>query len=176
MKMSVFTVVVLAFLFSGCAGQMMTLPPAPGMTVKAESRINLEESTGQGESTQKGLFAGDDFSLAWELSCNGDDFTLKGKVALLPSLYNTFPNVASFRLLVSFADKEGTVLSSEDITPFYIYLQSVDKPFEVKKSGNIPPGTKAFAFSAKGVFQSERRDNNGSCELFTYPFEKGTQK
>ena len=170
MKMSFLPVLMLAFLFSGCGGAMMTLPPAPGMTVKTDSRINLEESP------QKGLFAGDDFSLAWELSRSGDDFTFQGKVAVLPSLYNTFPKVAYFRLLVSFTDKDGKVLSSEDITPFYSYLQSVDKPFAVKKTGKIPAGTKAFAFSAKGLFHSERKNNNGSCDLFTYPFEKGPQK
>lgn len=170
MKMSFLPVIMLAFLFSGCAGAMMTLPPAPGMMVKTDSRINMEESP------QKGVFAGDNFSLAWELSRSGDDFTLQGKAAILPSLYNTFPKVAYFRLLVSFVDKEGKVLSSEDITPFYSYLQSVDKPFAVKKTGKIPAGTKAFAFSAKGLFHSERKNNNGTCALFTYPFEKGLQK
>lgn len=176
MKISLLTVIMMVFLFSGCAGRMMTLPPAPGMTVKADSRINLEASAQKGKSPQKGLFAGDDFSLAWELSCSGDDFTFKGKVTLLPSLYNTFPKVEYFRLLVSFLDREGRVLSSEDLTPFYMYLQSMDKPFAVKKAGKIPAGTKAFAFSAKGSFHSELRDNNGSCELSTYPFEKGPQK
>lgn len=148
--------------WAGCAN---FLQPERGAVARPEARIALPEN-----GVQRQTFEAGDVKIIYSLSGPGERFALSGTLVFAQSLTYSFPIITSFTVKMSFLDGAGRVLETIDITPVYPAFGAVEK-VDFRVSREAPPGSRAIAFNYFGVFRSYPADDDGSWEIFYFPYD-----
>jgi len=158
---------IMVSLLLGVTGCALSLFPQPGAVAHKENRVGIVEG-----KTQNGTVGNDDLVLNYSLTAAQDTYSLSGTVEIQRSITMSFSSTKSLFIKMSFLDASGTVLQTVDVTPLVPRYNSIPEKMEMKRSGQLPAGAQAVAFSWYGSFYSGRADVSGSWDIHYFPFTK----
>lgn len=159
--------VIAVLVLFGTAGCAFSLFPKPGAIAHNDNRIPLVDGAGKSGTVETG-----DLHLDYSIKADGSSYQLSGKVEIDQSITYTFSKLKSLVIKMSFLDDNGMVLQNVDITPLVKIHGAIKEEMDLNKSGPIPAGSSAVAFSWYGSFYAGFADVSGSWDIHYFPFDR----
>lgn len=159
--------VILISQLLGLAGCALSLFPQPGAIAHKDEIVVMQEGV-----DRSGTIDTDDLQLNYSLKKANNAYSLTGSVIIKPSITSSFDRVKSLFIKMSFLDDAGVVLQTVDVTPLVARYNETPEKIELNKSGPIPVGAKAVAFSWYGSFYSGIVDASSTWDIHHSPFTK----
>ena len=164
-ELGVFAIV--AILVLGVTGCVFSLFPKVGDMARGGDVVTLRAG-----AEQNGTIETNDLTFTYSLKYDQGRYELHEDVKIDQSITYSFSRVRSFFIKMSFLDSGGVVLDTVDVTPLVSLHSGTPEKLTTKKSGPVPPGAVAVAFSWYGSFYSGLRDTSGSWDIHYFPFDR----
>jgi hypothetical protein len=136
-----------------------------GKIANQQDRIHFNSS-----HANSGLWKTRELSLNYTYSSMSDHFNLTGFISISEYITNTYSKISKLFVRVSFLDKNGRVISTNNINP--IYSVNSDTPGKIKFNSNLslPVEADTFCFSYWGEFKGDADMRLESLYIGKMPF------
>jgi len=116
-----------------------------------------------------------DLKINYDIRNTQESFTVSGTVSMNKFITHSFPAAERFRLFINYLDRNGTALSTADISPLIGYRRDVPEKMKLRNVPLAPPEASAFTFSYIGTFTGGNNadENSGDWEVYFTPFNNG---
>lgn len=118
-----------------------------GKIANQHDRIHINSS-----HANSGLWKTRELSINYTYSSLSDHFNLTGFISISESITNTYSKIRSLYVKVSFLDKDGRVISTNNINPLYSASSVAPRKVKFNSDLSLPVEADAFCFSYWGEF------------------------
>jgi hypothetical protein len=161
-KIIIFITVAL-FIVLACSG---TKGLFKGKIANQHDRIHINSS-----GSNSGLWKTTELSVNYTYSSSSDHFNLTGFISISEHITNTYSTIMKLYVRVSFLDKNGRVISTNNTNPLYSVGSTTPRKIKFNSNLSLPVEADAFCFSYFGEFIGVSDMKSESQYIVKFPFQ-----
>ncbi len=136
-----------------------------GKIANKYDRIHINSSR-----ANSGLWKTKELSVNYTYSSSSDHFNLTGFISISEHITNTYSKIRKLYVRVSFLDKNGRVISTNNINPLYSVGSTPPRKIKFNSNLSLPVEADAFCFSYFGEFKGDADMMRESQYIVKIPF------